>query len=433
MEVTSNPLSSALSYDSNMSRDEFIESMIAALQLKADLNSSPPLSGEEIYRKLSFDFPVISSSELKHVTELIRTKLSPTTPSSYFSLNQAFLNNLSYLSERDTSQSDNKDDYRRAIADLHLTIYLHLPLQIFAHFSLPRARTFLGALLPSTSEDDLSPEHDENDIDDQLCALFSSIITSSSSSSFLLSCFHPSSLHARANLQELISLLQLLYNPPSLSPSSSSLPLTAPRTFYSTFSTFHSLLLDLRAFYVRVYRDIVLEYPSHINTSLLSVIHLLQPSSSFSSSFTTSNTLRTASMNSTIEWLELLGSISASLSSSFPLTPLATSSQLPGSNFTLTPSILVVKTYLLQQLDFIVVSLEPLLSIPNSSCLIPHFLSLLSLIISSSSSASASVSMRTMHNQLTDEEIYSKIITSRALPLLLHVTLTSSSDVIANR
>lgn len=123
-----------------MSRDEFISSMIKALELKTTENSnyfeiSNKLTSEEVFSKFCFDFPIISDDEIQNLCDdifaWVKINLERSSAlSKYFYFHEKFIDNLvSFSSEASKVRQDSSSCDKRgsSIGLLNATIFVQIP------------------------------------------------------------------------------------------------------------------------------------------------------------------------------------------------------------------------------------------------------------------------------------------------------------------
>jgi len=162
-----------------ISRDDFIVSMTKELErqvsITGDLAQVPSPAAADVLRKLYYDFPVISGSDLMLLVTSMEESM--TSPADFdrtrlpFTINRKLLENLAYLNDRQSATAD--PSLAEATGKLCAFIYLRLPVFLL-NCSADALRGIFSApvLLPPQEEEEEGDLHgvadSKADLDAQL-------------------------------------------------------------------------------------------------------------------------------------------------------------------------------------------------------------------------------------------------------------------------
>lgn len=143
-----------------MERDQFVQMMIAELQCQQDsnaFNTPRSASAAEVYNKLCYDFPSVTTADICRLTEAIeacisntKTVWSPNAAQLPVSLHSKFIENLHYLCSSPQAESDKA--FMRSMGHLNATIFLKIPAFLLSCRKKQLNRIFSDARLPTLEE-----------------------------------------------------------------------------------------------------------------------------------------------------------------------------------------------------------------------------------------------------------------------------------------
>ena len=250
-----------------MSREDFISAVIAELEVHSA--TSPPLTGPEVFVKMTFDFPELTPGDIR-VLSVFLVSGETDLLSSAFALTPTFLENMLYLASKTDQQLE------IALGELMAAVHIHLTRKILLWEVSDVLRLF-----PQCGSHPLP----------NLCSTvqehFCAPITS-----YLVKCLGIPGNGDRI-LSTLVSLLHLLCHPPDQLQASSLLA-------YLYAEDSQSALLRMISQCFFIYRDVTILFPEYIVATLPHLTSALQPKGTNGMSLPTSSV-----------WLSLISSISA--------------------------------------------------------------------------------------------------------------------------
>ena len=220
---------------SPLSREDFINAIISELEV-ITASGPPPLTGPQVLKKMSFDFPELSIEEIRTLTAFL-IESNGKTLIAVVSLTPTFKENLIYLANKTNDQQ-----LDIALGELMAAVYIHLTLKMLL---LDVSQTL--RLFPGISSADMLCSN----IQEHFCIPISN---------HLLKCLKNLS-NGELLMKNLISLLDLLSQKPLNLEISSTLAL-----MHSEINTI--LLSNMISQCLYIYRDVVTVYPELMVSSL---------------------------------------------------------------------------------------------------------------------------------------------------------------------